>query len=48
MAASTSRSRGGCEAAIAVLWWDASVYADSAGRKVCAMPLYTEPLRRGL
>lgn len=24
-----------------------SVYADSAGRKVCAMPLYIEPLRRG-
>lgn len=24
-----------------------TVYADSAGRKVCAMPLYIEPLRRG-
>jgi hypothetical protein len=25
----------------------ASAYADQAGRKVCAMPLYIEPLRRG-
>lgn len=24
-----------------------SVYVDSAGRKVCAMPFYVEPLWRG-
>jgi hypothetical protein len=25
-----------------------TLYADGAGRKVCAMPLYVEPLRHGL